>query len=186
MDMALNKVPFSSDSKFRALLMALGVCLLILLSAFFIPSWRGKLHSFVWGSERKILATLVEDLDRTGSSISIFKVSEKGKLFIELYSSKAPEEVLVTLQNRSFELLQKIELPGSVDGYVSFMGEATNLAVANLDNDPYLELIIPSYNYNLVASLDIIKFNPITKKYELMDTFDIPEGLLGNFSKESM
>lgn len=184
--MALNKVQLSSNSKFRALLIALVLCLLVLITAYFIPNWRKRLHTLVWGADRKILATLVEDLDRTGTPISIFKVKENGSLFIELYFTKAPEEIAETLQNRSFELLQRIELPGSLEGFFTFMGEATNLAVANLDNDPYLELIIPSYNYDFMASLDIIKYNSTTHKYELMSSFDIPEGLLGNYSKESM
>lgn len=182
--LAFNKEPISTNYTFRAFLLALVLCLLVLLSAFFIPKWRERLQFLVSGDDRKILAMLVEDLDRNGNPVSIFKVSEKGALFIEVYSTKTPEALANTLQSRSFELIQKIELPGTVDGFVSFMGEATNLAVANLDNDPYLELIIPSYNFEFVASLDIIKYNPGTKKFELMTSFDIPEGLFGSFSKE--
>lgn len=188
MDESFNKEPNSTSQStgyaFRASLLVLALCLLVLICAFFIPQWRKHLQLLVWGESRKILATLVEDLDRTGNPVSIFKVREKGSLFIEVYSTSSPEGLANTIQSRSFELIQKLELPGAVDGFVSFMGEATNLAVANLDNDPYLELIIPSYNFEFVASLDIIKYNPGTKKYELMSSFDIPEGLFGSFSKD--
>lgn len=185
MEMILRKARLSTFSTFKVFSFILGVFLFILLSAFFLPHWRQQLRSMIWGSDRKILATLVEDLERTGNPISVFKVSEKGNLYIELYSTAVPEELVDTLQSSSYQLLQTIELPGTIDGYVSFMGEATNLAVANLDDDPYLELIIPSYNYDFVASLDIIKYNPVVQKYELMKSFDIPEGILGTFSKES-
>lgn len=174
----------STGYAFKGSLLVLGLCLLALLSAFFIPQWRKHLQLLGWGESRKILATLIEDLDRSGNPVSIFKVREKGSLFIEVYSTHSPDGLANTIQSRSFELIQKLELPGAADGFVSFMGETTNLAVANLDNDPYLELIIPSYNFEFVASLDIIKYNPGTKKYELMSSFDIPEGLFGSFSKD--
>jgi len=184
MNEVLSKERPAVDRYLRVTTIVLSLLLLILLSAFFFPKLREKLRHMFSNTDRKILATFVEDLERTGFPLSVFKVKEDGKLFVEIYKSIAPEEIVGNLQNQSFDLLQKIELPGTMDGFVSFMGETTNLGIANLDNDPYLELIVPSYNYEFIASLDIIKFNPAINKFELMTSFDIPEGLLGGFSRE--
>jgi hypothetical protein len=148
--------------------------------------WRDDFRKWFRGSDRTILATLRGDFDGTGQLFSVFKIRESGALFVEFYSQKSVGDGLDSevLAQSTIELIQRLELPNPIDGYVTFMGEATNLAVANLDGDPMLELLVPSYNLELAASLDVIKFNAALNKFELMSSFDVPENLIEGLQRE--
>lgn len=171
-------------SYLSAAITILSVGLLGLLFMLINPNLREKARNWYSGNDRKILATLTSTLDGTDQRYRIFKIKEKGSLFLEFYAmnnlSNGNGNGNGNSTQSSQEFIQKIELPNPIDGYVTFMGEATNLAVANLDGDPLLEILVPSYNLEFAASLDIIKYNTALKKFELMSSFDLPENLLKN------
>lgn len=166
---------------FGILFAILTIILLILIKS----EWRLKVRNFIIGNDRKILATLREDLAANGQSVLVFKVKEKGNLYIEFYTTKlmVKDENTDPTEPQPPELLQKIELSGSIDGFVNFMGQATNLAVANLDEDPSLEVIVPFYNQEFSPNLEIIKYNPDFHKFEVQQNFDIPKSLLDSVSR---
>lgn len=141
------------------------------------PSW--------FRTQRNILSTLRENLMADGRNILVFKVKEKGSLFLEFYSVKTEiaDETSEPVEAQPPMLIQKIELSGSLDGYVNFMGQATNLAVANLDEDPYLEVIVPFYTQEFSPNLEIIKYKPESQKFEIQQNFDIPKSLIDSVSR---
>ena len=169
-------------SYFTAVITILSIGFLGLLVMLMNPNLRETARNWYSGNDRKILATLTSTLDGTDKRYRIFKIKEKGSLFLEFYAMN--ELGNGNAAQSSQELIQKIEIPNPIDGYVTFMGEATNLAVANLDGDPLLEILVPSYNLEFSASLDIIKYNAAFKKFELMSSFDLPENLLKSLQPE--
>lgn len=144
--------------------------------------WREQARQWFRGSDRKILATLRDDFKGSGQPTIVFKIKEGGTLFLEFYSQDADRSLSPNAAD--LELLQRIELPNSIDGYVTFMGEATNLAVANLDGDPLLEILVPSYNLEFAPTLDVVKYNAGMGKFELMNSFEVPENLIQTIQKE--
>lgn len=176
--------PISSNRFLNAVMLLFFICLVFILSALFNPQLRLKVRSWFISSDRKILATLKEDIKTNGQLISVVKVKEKDKLYIEFYSiKKKMQDETEEVHEAPFILLQKIELPGSIDGYVNFTGQATNLAVANLDEDPYLELIVPYYSSEFSANLEVIKYNSDLDYFELVNNFDISKSLLENVTR---
>lgn len=165
----------------RIVFIVLTICLLLLFVIIGRPELRDQVRYWFRGSDRKILATLRENLQGTEAPILALKVKEKGALFMEFYVQKVQEGAEGRRQMP--ELFQKLELPNPIDAYFTFMGQATNLAVANLDGDDSLELIVPSYNLEFAASLDVIKFNTATNQFQLMSTFDLPKELLDGVEK---
>ena len=106
---------------------------------------------------REILATASGDLLSNGSSIKVIKIKTNKGLILEVYG-----------QNKNFAqpLIDSLFLPHMTDGYFHFRGQATNLALDDVDGDNRLELIAPSFDKNLVAHLNVYKYNLKTQKFE--------------------
>ena len=162
-------------------LLCLAIIFLVVVLA--KPSWRQQVRGWVRGDDRKIVATLKDDLKGSGEMILVFKIKEAGSLFLEFYSQNIEDSS--GSKSSAMELLQRLEIPNAMDGFVSFMGETTNLAVANLDGDPLLELIVPSYNFEFASNLDVIKYNAALQKFEVLSSFELPANLLRSLQREA-
>jgi len=66
-------------------------------------------------------------------------------------------------------LLAKITLPEKRDGYFQLKGNATNLGLVDVDGDSILEIIAPTFDDQMVARLNIYKFNADTKGFDRMN-----------------
>lgn len=178
----LSRIDFPRFFTAKILYAVLGLCWLSVLIVFTNSEWRKSVRNLIRGSDRKVLATLKENIDGSGIPISVIKVQENGALYLEFYSQKDQNSDSGNLS--TIELIQKLPLSNSIDGYVTFMGEATNLAAANLDDDPFLELVVPSYNLEFAPSLEVVKFIPTDKRFVLMSLFYIPKDLIQGFQQE--
>lgn len=161
----------------------LSLCMVGVLTLLSNSDLRENARRWYRGADRKILATIEDDLRGDGSLVSVFKIKENGALYLEFYLLQAKRDGTVAAEQP--ELIQRMELPNSIDGYVTIMGQATNLAVANLDGDPLLELLVPSYNLEFAASLEIVKYNAGLGKFQLMPSFEVPEDLTNGVRREA-
>lgn len=179
----LSRADFSSSNLTKvtyAFLIACAVALVVIIAT---PAWRDKVRGFFRPSDRKIVATLRDDLKHEGRAILVFKIKEAGSLYLEFYGPDADQ--IEGKPTGGMTLLQKLELPNPIDGFVTFMGEATNLAVANLDGDELLELVVPTYNLEFAPILEVVKFNPGNGRFELLQTFDVPPNMFQGFQREA-
>ncbi len=106
-------------------------------------------------SHRKILSTLIFS-DTQGEVYQILKIKNELGINIEIFHM-AP--------NKLPNLTSKFENIGSKDGYFVLGGTGTNLAMFDIDHDLKLEILVPSFDKNLSAKLDIIKFDEASKKF---------------------
>lgn len=120
-------------------------------------SWRMRFQSFLRGPERKLLSSVVGDLRNDGTSIKILKFRTRNGIVLEFLGSS---------DTGARPLLDRVILSDPYDGHFDFAGEATRLAIVDLDGDNHLELIAPTYDENLVAHLNIFKYNSVTKKFD--------------------
>ena len=44
-------------------------------------------------------------------------------------------------------------------------GQATNLALKDIDGDNSMEIIVPTYDSNLVAHLNVYKYDPFSRRF---------------------
>lgn len=109
---------------------------------------------------RKVLATVSGDLLNSNKDFKVIKIRSHEGLFIEIYEE---------FKNNTRPLFARIKLIDTRDGYFHFQGQATNLALDDIDGDRILEVIAPSFDDNFKAHLNIFKYNEITNGYELLE-----------------
>lgn len=121
------------------------------------PKLNKSFKAALLDSPRSVLSTAKGKLF-DGRPIEVVKVKMASGLFIEVYD--------LTDEN-VHPLLDRIKLPDLKDGFMIFQGEAVNLAIHDVDGDNHNEIIAPSFDKNLVAHLNVYRFNKITNKFEL-------------------
>ena len=106
---------------------------------------------------RRVLATVSGDLLNSSKDFKVIKIKSHEGLFIEIYEE---------FQNNTRPIFARIKLPDKRDGYFHFQGQATNLALDDLDGDQFLEVIAPSFDDNFQAHLNVFRYNQATHSYE--------------------
>lgn len=146
-------IPFSGRTTQNAVL-ASRIVLILAFAAFFIaalhPDVRSSMHTALVKDYRIILSTARGDLLGTGSEMTVAKIRTRDGLFIEIYEAK---------DDGSQRLVERFELADKKDGYFNFNGQATNLAIDDVDGDGRPEILVPSFDQNLVGHLNIYRYD---------------------------
>lgn len=137
---------------------SLSFLLMVVTAIALIPSLRNKVRGWAFSSERQILAKSSGYVTSEGPFVSVFKIREDGGLFLEIYTNPTPEG--------EPNLLQRIDLQETRDGYVNFQGNATNLALSDTDQDGAMDLIVPSFDEQMTPRLNIFRFNRALQSFE--------------------
>lgn len=138
----------------------MGVLALIAMSLITIavvPSLRTSVRDFFADSQREILAKVSGHLSESGPQITVLKIKSKNTISIEIYTQD---------ENGALVLMSKIPLFDARDGHVLIQGNATNLAITDMDKDGTLEIVVPTYNDQMVPRLNVFKYNPTTKSFD--------------------
>lgn len=141
---------------FIAVLIVLSMAIAIVLLN---PELRTKTKDQLTGG-RKSLATETAPIFNDNRIFKVSKVKEKDRLYIEIFFTSKNE----------ISLLQKIELPDSRNAFFTFQGEAKALALTNIDKDPILEIIAPTFDKEMLAHLNVYKWNKILNQFELVSS----------------
>lgn len=121
---------------------------------------RSNIRTALIPDYRVILAVAQADLTGSGSSQQVLKVKTHDGIYIEVYGTKK-DGLLGTHQ----ELLASTKLPDKKDGYFTFNGEVTNLAIDILDKDKQPKILATTFDNDLVAHLNVYRF--ISGQHEL-------------------
>jgi hypothetical protein len=115
------------------------------------PEARTGIRDSILTDYRVLVSSAKADLSGKGESeYTIAKIKTRNSLFLEIYQNE---------KDGKTTLVQKIEMPDARDGYFNFNGSATNLALADVDQDGALEILAPSFDRDLVGRLNIFRFN---------------------------
>jgi len=117
-----------------------------------------KIHKAFLNKDKVILTTLSADLNNSGYPFRIVKIKKNNGIFLDLYQYDQ-----VKGQHKK---LDSIKLKFKSDGFYKFGKEATNLFTTDLNNDGLLEIIAPTHSPQLKPYLNIVNFNPQTKRLE--------------------
>ena len=118
-----------------------------------LPSNRNKILTYVLPQKRDVLATLRFDLK--DQEYQAVKIKEGNDIHVEIYRSNGGIP----------ELVNKFTVNNSRDVFFDFNSSLSNLFTANIDDDEFLEVVIPVLDKNLVSKLNIIKYNPGDKSF---------------------
>lgn len=121
------------------------------------PEVRSQVRNSVLADYRMVVSTTTGDLSSDGTPFSIVKIKTRNDLFLEVYRGS---------HEGKYELVEKIHMPEQRDGYFSFNGEATNLAVSDIDGDGRPEILVPSFDRDLVGHLNVFRFDPNAKNFQ--------------------
>ncbi|MBC7370741.1 MAG: hypothetical protein H7326_04195 [Bdellovibrionaceae bacterium] len=122
-----------------------------------VPSYRQELRNYFGPEHRTILAKISGDLTGRGMRVTVLKIQTRENLVLEIYSEENPE---------TSTIMAKIPLPEKRDAYFSLKGNATNLGLADIDDDGTLEILVPTFDEQMVARLNIYKFNVEARTFE--------------------
>ncbi len=125
-----------------------------------VPSWRDTVRARFQGPYRQVLAKARGDLTGQGFIVSVVKLKTQEGILVEIYERG--------LDSDSENLLARLKFDERRDGHFSIRGQATNLALMDLDGDGVLEVIVPVYDENLIPRLHVFRFDPMGKVFVRM------------------
>lgn len=121
------------------------------------PSLRENVRHFFIPEQRLILAKISGDLTGDGFAVTVLKIQTRDHLVLEVYAEEATGES---------KLFSRIVLPERRDAYFQLKGNATNLALADVDRDGSLEIVAPAFDDQMVARLNIYKLNADSRSFD--------------------
>lgn len=151
----------SNDSAFKKteiiLMAVLAVVAMTLVTIAVVPNLRSKVKEAFSSSSREVLAKVSGKIGPNGPHLTVLKIKSGGHLSLEVYSEE---------ENGSLALMTKLPLFEARDGHFLLQGNATNLALTDVDKDGNLEIVAPTYDEQMVPRLNIFRFNPESKAFD--------------------
>jgi hypothetical protein len=127
----------------------------IISTGLLLPNSRINLATLVNPDGRHVLATL--PFTANNNEYKIIKLRKGSSIAVEIYKTKPG-----TLNS---ELQAVFDIPDSKDVFYDFKSSLSNLFEANIDEDPATEIIVPVMDNNLVARLNVIKYEPKSQQF---------------------
>lgn len=153
----------TAESSFKkneiALMGVLALIAVTLVTVAVIPSFRTKIKETFISSDRDVIAKVSGSLSPEGPQVTILKIRSKNSLFLEVYTTK---------ESGSTSLIAKLPLFETRDGYFLLRGNATNLALTDVDKDGNPEVVAPTYDEQMVPRLNIFKYNSTGESFDRM------------------
>jgi hypothetical protein len=106
---------------------------------------------------RKVLAKADADLTGKGDRVTVIKVQTAESLALEVYRLGSDPT--------TSQLIKRIPLPDHRDGYFTFRGNATNLAITDVDGDHLLDLVAPTFDDSLIPRLNVFRYDADAKDF---------------------
>ena len=136
----------------------------LVFSAALNNAWRMKIRAFLFPPFRVVLSVVQADVDGAGHLSKILKVKTDQGLYLEVYGEPDPQ------RGNLQPLLAAKKLMDSRDGYFTLNGHVTNLAVDDIDNDSRREIIAASFDDNMVAHLNVYRYDAASMSLQKIAT----------------
>ena len=128
----------------------LGSSLIVAVICFF-PDLKEQIHQKLFPPQRKILSQVRGDLSGKGDMFYVVKVLTSDTLSLEIYQIQA--------ENGATQFLTRLVLQEKRDGHFNYKGNATNLALVDVDGDGGLDIVTSGFDENLVPRLHVYKYD---------------------------
>jgi hypothetical protein len=153
-----EKKEMTYTTKEIVLMAFLSILSMTIITAAAIPSLREKVKDAIFQDHREILAKVSGIVSADGLQVTVLKIKNKNNLSLEVFDST------------NMTLIEKISLEEMHDGYVTIKGNATNLALSDIDKDGVMEIVTASFNEQMIPRLNIFKFNPGSKSFDKINS----------------
>lgn len=135
----------------------LAILAMLMTTVAVIPSLRTQVKDYFLNEDRQIVAKATGPLSAQGPRATVLKIKSKNSLFLEVYNIENPE---------GMSLIAKIPLFESRDGFFLLQGNATNLAISDIDKDGSVEIVAPTYDEQMIPRLNIFRYNIDSKSFD--------------------
>ncbi len=140
----------------RIALMALAAVMVI---AAVHPDVRSSVRGTFVKDYRTVVSTAKGNLAGDSRLFTVTKIKTRDSMSLEIFE---------TLGNGQQKLVERIALADTRDGYFDFNGQATNLAIDDIDGDGQPEILVPTFDNNLVGRLNVYNFDASSKTFNKM------------------
>lgn len=147
----------SITTKELSILGTLAILAMVAITVASIPRLRSTVKGFFSSSSREVLSKVQARISGRGPMITVLKIKENDALHLETYKRDEDGQLVP---------LAKIPLNESRDGHFILNGNATNLALTDIDQNGDLEIVAPTYDEQLIPRLNIFKFNLDSETFE--------------------
>lgn len=124
------------------------------------PDVRAAVRGTLRSDFRTVISTAKGDLSGTGSMYTVAKVKTRDNIYLEIF-----ETVADAAANSAPHLVERIELADARDAYFNFDGQATNLAIEDINGDGRPEILAPTFDRNLVGRLNVFQYDDATRDF---------------------
>ncbi|MBN8539128.1 MAG: hypothetical protein J0L82_01985 [Deltaproteobacteria bacterium] len=133
-------------------------------------SVRGSLRS----DFRTVVSTAKGDLSGTGVMFTVAKIKTRDNIYLEIFETVIEQTLDGESESASSDseagsaaprLVERIEIPDARDAFFSFNGQATNLAIDDVNGDGRPEILVPTFDRNLVGRLNVFEYNNDTREF---------------------
>lgn len=121
------------------------------------PDVRASVRSQLRADYRTVISTAKGDLNGNGSIYTVAKVKTRDNIYLEIFENIA---------DQAPKLVERIELSDARDAYFNFNGQATNLAIDDVDGDGRPEILAPTFDRNLVGRLNVFQYSDSTHDFQ--------------------
>lgn len=120
------------------------------------PDVRASVRGTLRADYRTVLSTAKGDLNGSGSLYTVAKVKTRDNIYLEVFEN---------IVDQAPRLVERIELSDARDAFFNFNGQATNLAIDDIDGDGRYEILAPTFDRNLVGRLNVFQYNSDTNDF---------------------
>ena len=148
--MTTSSAPTSSKLMMTAIRTALvGICGLMMISALH-PDVRAAVRTSMMSDYRQVVSTAQGHLAGDERMFVVTKVKTRDSLSLEIFEAMGDGQQ---------KLVEKIALADSRDGFFDFNGQATNLAIDDVNGDGRPEILAPTFDSNMVGRLNVYNYD---------------------------
>ena len=141
----------------RASQFALGLMAVAAFVAVIHPDVRASVRGTLRSDYRTVVSTAKGDLSGTGSMYTVAKVKTRDNIYLEIFEN---------IINEAPRLVERIELADTRDAFFNFDGQATNLAIEDIDGDGRPEILAPTFDRNLTGRLNVFHYDETTRDFQ--------------------
>ena len=129
------------------------------------PEVRANVRGTLRSDFRTVVSTAKGDLSGTGTLYTVAKVKTRDNIYLEIFETIMEQNEVGQAAAATQRLVERIEIPDARDAFFNFNGQATNLAIDDVNGDGRPEILVPTFDRNLVGRLNVIEYDNDTQGF---------------------
>lgn len=137
------------------------------------PDVRTSVRGTLRSDFRTVVSTAKGDLSGTGVMFTVAKIKTRDNIYLEIFETVIEQTLdgdsetasSAASESSATRLVERIEISDARDAFFSFNGQATNLAIDDVNGDGRPEILVPTFDRNLVGRLNVFEYNNDTREF---------------------